>query len=300
MQIIRSRFRSSLCAGLLFVAATAAAGPIATDPHPSASSATADDADPAAVAAAASAADDDDAALDPAQPDFRVINTPTTLRLPTHKGNFSLTHRFAGNLRRGSFSDQASHLFGIDDGATVGFEYRYGVARHLEAVAYRVSFNQTVQFTAKYDALHEGSTLPVSVSALVSAEGVNNFQDAYAPALGLTVSRELRDTLALYVAPIWVHNSAAAAGIDRDTTYVGLGGRVRIRPTVYISAEIAPRVAGYAPGTSEFGFALEKRAGGHLFQLNFTNTPGSTFAQIARGASPRSLSMGFNLTRKFF
>ena len=86
---------------------------------------------PSPGAAAAAAADDDDATLQPAEPDFRLINLPTTLRLPLFKSNFDLTHRFGGNLRHGSFSDQASSLFGIDEGATVGFEYRVAVARHL-------------------------------------------------------------------------------------------------------------------------------------------------------------------------
>ena len=62
----------------------------------------------------------------------------------------------------------------------------------------------------------------------------------------------------------------------------------------------SPRLSGYKPGSNQFGFAMEKRAGGHMFQLNFTNTFGTTFAQIARGASPRSLSLGFNLSRKFY
>jgi hypothetical protein len=37
-----------------------------------------------------------------------------------------------------------------------------------------------------------------------------------------------------------------------------------------------------------------------MFQLNFTNGPASTFGQIARGGVPHNLTMGFNLSRKFF
>src|SRR4051794_917401 len=79
----------------------------------------------AAVPPAFAQSTDDDAALQPAEPDYRVINLPTTLRLPRYKSNFELTHRFNGNLRRGDFGDQASSLFGIDQGATIGFEYRF-------------------------------------------------------------------------------------------------------------------------------------------------------------------------------
>lgn len=46
------------------------------------------------------AAGDDDAALVLAEPDFRVLNLPSTLRLPRHRSSFQLTHRFNGNLNR--------------------------------------------------------------------------------------------------------------------------------------------------------------------------------------------------------
>src|SRR5262249_28189285 len=67
--------------------------------------------------------------FDPAEPDFVLVNLPTTLRLPARGGNFHLSHRFNENLRRDSFGDQLSSLFGLDEGATVGLEFQYGVVR---------------------------------------------------------------------------------------------------------------------------------------------------------------------------
>jgi hypothetical protein len=97
-----------------------------------------------------------------------------------------------------------------------------------------------------------------------------------------------------------VHNTAAILNIDRDTFFVGVGGRLRIGGTTYLVAEVTPRAAGYSPEDAEYAFGIEKRAGGHLFQLNFGNSQGSTFAQTARGGSHENLFMGFNLARKFF
>ncbi len=238
--------------------------------------------------------------MQPAEPDFRIINLPTTMRLPRHAGNFDLTHRFNGNLRRGSFSDNLSTLFGIDEGAVVGFEYRFGVVRHVQASIYRHAFQQTIQMYGKVDAVHQNASRPLSLSAIVSVEGAENFQSAYAPALGGVVSRMFGNVAAVYAVPTWAHNTAVNIGEDRDTFFVGVGGRVRISRTVYIAAEISPRLSGYAPGKPEYGFAIEKRAGGHMFQLNFTNTSASTLAQIARGGTPNTLLLGFNLSRKFF
>jgi len=134
----------------------------------------------------------------------------------------------------------------------------------------------------------------------VSVEGADNFQRDYAPALGVVVSRTIADALALYLSPMWVHNTSPGSDPVRDTGVIGVGGRLRIRPSVYVVAEVSPRVGGYGPGDAEFGFGIEKRVGGHLFQLNFTNAFGTTFGQVARGGTPQSLYLGFNLSRKFF
>jgi len=245
--------------------------------------------------------EDDDAVLRPLQPDFTLINLPTTLPLPAHKSNFRLTHRFNGNLRLGGFGSQAGNLFGLDEGATVGLEYRFAVARHIEAAVYRTTFNRTTQFYGKYDALHQNARTPVGLSAIVTVEGVNNFRDRYAPGIGASISRDVANVMALYAVPMWVHNSAAATGVVHETVMVGLGASVRVRPTLFLVGEITPRVGGYVAGDPEYGFGLSKRVGGHVFDLTFTNTTqGTTFAQMARGGFPKSLYLGFNLARKFF
>lgn len=265
----------------------------------------------------ASAQDDDDAALTPAEPDVVVVNLPTTLRLPAFKGNFRLTHRFAGNLRNGTFGQQAGNLFGIDQGAIIGFEYRMGLPKGVQAGFYRSSFDKTIQLHGKYDAVRQRRATPVSISALVSIEGTDNFQEKYAPAVGVVVSRRFGTRVAAYVTPVWVHNSAAsldaiAHGHDegqanaveshehRDTTYVGAGGRVRFTGSAYVAGEVAFRASGYAPDEPAYGVSLEKRVGSHMFSLTFTNTFGTTFAQVARGGAANTLFLGFNLGRKFF
>jgi hypothetical protein len=246
------------------------------------------------------APEDDDAVLNPVEPDFVVVNLPTTMRLPKFKGNFRVTHRFGQNLRGNSFGDNASNLFGLDSGAVVGLEYRFAPVRHLEAVVFRSSLLKTVQFSGKYDALHENSTMPVSLSVLASVEGGNNFREQYAPAFGVVLGRSIANRAMVYAAPVWVHNSLPAGATTENTGYLGLGGRLVIIPTVTITGEVTPRIGGFAPDQPEYGFGLEKRVGGHVFSLTFTNTFGSTFGQLARGGAENTLYLGFNLSRKFF
>jgi len=193
------------------------------------------------------------------------------------------------------------------------------VAKHTQAAFYRSGFDKTIQLYGKYDALQQRRSMPVSISALVSIEGTNNFKDKYAPAVGAAISRQFGTRLAGYVTPMWVHNTAAsleaiahehdgdaqtessaATHVHRDTTYVGLGGRVRFGASAYVAAEVAVRVQGYAPDEHGYGVSIEKRVGAHMFSLTFTNTFATTFAQLARGGAANSLFLGFNLGRKFF
>lgn len=257
-------------------------------------------AQPPGAPAATPASEDDDTKLRPLEPDFSLVNLPTTLPLPVHAGNFHLTHRFNENLRRDSFRTQLSNLFGLDQGANIQLEYRFGVMKHLEAIASRTNVDRNIQFVAKYDAFHQSASNPVGFSAIVSVEGGNNFKDRYVPALGAVVSRTLASAAAVYVTPVWAHNTFPGTGITRDTFYIGLGARVKIVPTLYVVGEMSPRAAGFAPRDPEFAFALEKRVGAHVFSLTFANTSATTYGQLARGGNPDSLFLGFNLSRKFF
>jgi hypothetical protein len=138
----------------------------------------------------------------------------------------------------------------------------------------------------------------------VAIDGTNNFKDSYSPSVGAIVSRKFADAAAIYIEPIWVNNSnplPAELVDDNDSFIVGLGARIRIRPTVYLVGEVAPRVSGNDPGVHHGSFAIEKRAGGHLFQLNFSNSFATTMGQVARGGFTNDdWYMGFNISRKFY
>jgi len=70
---------------------------------------------------------------------------------------------------------------------------------------------------------------------------------------------------------------------------------------VYLTIEGAPRVAGYGPGSAQIGVGLEKRSGGHVFQLTFTNGLGTTMGQVAQGArNTDDWHLGFAISRKFY
>ncbi len=246
--------------------------------------------------------EDPDLEVNVSQPDFNLAELPTNLRLPKGKFAFRVTHRFARPLGEGDFGDLLEDFFGFDSGAQIGLELRYGLFRGAQVGINRTS-ERTIQFFGQYD-LKNQQSFPVGLGVWASMDGTNNFKDSYSPALGVIVSRELGRYGALYAEPIWVNNSNPEPSElveDNDSFIIGLGARLRIRPTVYVTAEVSPRVVGYAPGDALISFGVEKRVGGHAFQLNFSNGFGTTMGQIARGGTSNDdWYIGFNISRKFY
>ena len=227
--------------------------------------------------------------------------------MPKYKSAFRVTHRFARPLGEGSFGSLAEDFFGLDASAQIGLEFRFGIAPGTQVGIYRTS-DKTIQFFGQYDVKHQSASFPVSINAYVSIDGTNNFKDSYSPAIGAIISRTINKHAAVYVAPIWVNNTNDLPSElidDNDTMMVGVGGRFRIHGGTYFVAEWTPRVSGFDPGVSTGSFGIEKRVGGHAFQLNFSNSFGTTMGQVARGG-PKNANgdgdwyLGFNISRKFF
>jgi hypothetical protein len=255
-----------------------------------------------AAGAARQAEDDPDMDLNFSQPDFVVVNLPTTLRLPRYKSAFRVTHRFGRPLGAGDFGSLVEDFFGLDSGAQIGLEYRFGLMRGLQAGIHRTS-NKTIEFFGQYNVMQQGEGRPLGLGVIASIDGTNNFRDSYSPAVGVAVSRELGRSGAIYFEPIYVNNSNPLPdelADDNNTLMLGLGARLRVRPTVYVVAEFIPRV-GFDPGVNHGTFGIEKRAGGHTFQLNFSNGFGTTMGQLARGGTAGDdWYLGFNISRKFY
>jgi hypothetical protein len=244
-----------------------------------------------------------DLELNLAQPDFTLVALPTNLRLPKFKSAFRVTHRFTRPLGDGSFSDLASDFFGFDTGAQIGLEYRFAILSKTQIGINRTS-DRTIAFFGQREVVAQGEHFPLGISALATIDGTDNFSDRYSPALGAVVSRTIGGYAALYLEPVWVNNSNVLPSElvdDNNTFLMGMGARLRLRPTLYVVFEGSPRVSGYKPGEGQMSFAIEKRAGGHMFQMNISNSIATTFGPIARGGlTNQDWFIGFNITRKFF
>jgi len=243
---------------------------------------------------------DPDALVDALQPEFNLVALPTTLRMPVRKWAFRVTHRFTRSLGQGDFGDLAGDAFGFDGGAQIGLELRYGLLPGTQIGIHRTS-ERTIQLFAEHNFLNQRDGGPVGLDFLATFEGTGNLTNHRQGAFGFVVSRNVRRFAAVYAEPILVVNSSAFTTGDNHTMMLGLGARLRIRPSLYLVGEYAPRMVGYDPGADQLSFGIESRAGGHLFQLNFSNGFGTTLGQLSRGGIGQdNWYLGFNIARKFF
>lgn len=286
------------------------------------SSVAAQQADDPAPAVPASAPARQTAASPSVEIDQMVVNLPTTLPLKRHRSYFRITHRFARDLRRGSFGQLAEDLFSLDNGAVIGLEYRFGITDRVQAGVNRSILGKTIELFGRWDALRQQEGRPFGLSAAASVEGQDNLTLDPQPGISVTVSRMHGTRLALYATPTFVkdahtptlrighgdhdHGGEGADAADaipgedkNDTAFVGLGMRLRVLETMSIVGEVSPRVYGYRPDRASWNAGVEKLTRGHVLQLNVGNTFGTTPGQLARGGSRHDIYLGFNMSRKF-
>lgn len=241
-----------------------------------------------------------DIRIDPLQPDFTLAALPTTLRMPAGRWAFRVTHRFTRDLGAGDFGDLVADLFGLDSGSQIGLEVRIGVRDGLQAAIHRTN-DRTIQLLLQQNLQSERDGDRFGFDALATLEGADNLSEHHQSALGVILSKAAAGLATVYVAPLVVLNANPGPGGDDHSLLVGLGGRLRLGSTTYLTGEFTPRVAGFDPAAHQMTFALEKRTGGHLFQLNVGNGFGTTFGQLARGGlAYDQWFLGFNISRKFF
>ena len=242
--------------------------------------------------------------LDPVEPEFTLGALPTSLRMPSGKFAFRMTHRFARPIASGDAGDFFADLFGFDSAARIGLEVRYGVRPGTQVTFHRTN-DRSIQFFGQQRVLTASGPAALSVDAIGAVEGGDNFSEAFAGAVGAILSRRLGGRGVLYLQPIGVFNAnpdADANGQSDHTMLLGIGGRLRLgQSRVYLVIEAAPQVAGYNLGVDHVSVGIEKRAGGHMFQFTVANSLGTTLRQIARGGvNSDDWYVGFNLTRRFF
>lgn len=232
----------------------------------------------------------------------------------TQKGvlDFKLAHRF-GTLNEGFYEiwglDQASMRIGLD----------YGITNRLTIGAGRSTFEKQYDGFLKYRLLWQSTgktNIPVSVT-LLSSMMVKTIKDSiehkelqtkdrFYFAYQALIARKFNSNFSLQVMPTLVHyNLVPTSDVPNNLVSIGIAGRIKLTRRTSLTAEYYYQLPGSKlPGTyNSFSLGYEIETGGHVFQLNLTNSTGMTertFINETTGQWKKGdIHFGFNISRVF-
>ena len=206
-----------------------------------------------------------DAPPPPLEAELNLINLPTTMSLKTAQELFPSHPPLRTRPAPRRFGTLAEDLFSLDNGAIIGLEYRFGDDERLQAGVHRSILSKTIETFGRWDALRQQERRRCRISLLGSVEGQDNLQQNSQPASVRSLSRAvghrltpLRDadlrrrtrTRRQPASGARRPRTTIEAGDDRPTRFARgrnapssvWGCGCASRPTIFVVAEISPRI----------------------------------------------------------
>ncbi|HEY0108826.1 MAG TPA: DUF5777 family beta-barrel protein [Fibrella sp.] len=262
---------------------------------------------------------ENDESASPAKPDYvtatfkatRVVNGHSVENMGKGVMDFRITHRF-GNVNQG-----VKDLFGLDQAFTrIGFDF--GITDWLMVGIGRSSFLKEYDGFAKLRLLRqrtEGMPLSVSYAGGISIRtdevvmpGGEEFffSNRVAYSNQILVARKFGDWLSLQVMPTHIHyNLVPQVNDPNDLLALGIGGRLKLNRRFTLNAEWYYRLNGeeFEGTRNPLSIGVDIETGGHVFQLHFTNSTGTTerafVGQTTGNWADGDIRFGFNISRVF-
>jgi hypothetical protein len=241
----------------------------------------------------------------------RLINGHSVETIGEGTLEFIFSHRF-GRLNGGLYE-----MYGLDD-AYVRLGLEYGVTDNFGIGIGRNSVDKTVDGYLKYKLLKQSRDgAPVTITAFGSTAYKTSPRDSDVPAgfqrsdrlaytAQLLFARKFTPALSLQFMPTIVHKNWVTVNEgDNNQVALGVGGRIKVTPSVSVNAEYYYRVNPSDANSYKdaIGIAIDIETGGHVFQIILTNTRGMierTFVTETDGDFfDGDIHLGFNVTRAF-
>ena len=238
----------------------------------------------------------------------RVINLPTTQSIGKGRLLFRVSHRYYPAIKSGYNS-----LYGLDGPAVILLSFGYGLRDNLDLTLARTKLDKEVELSLKWVMFEQGKilTLPFSAALNIGGSLVTQSQpdrkvfraDNMKFNLQVILSHQVNNALSLVLVPAYSSNTNHWDSSSEGTFALGAGGRWMIFNDFSIIGEWIPVLAGYKDNSNGWGLGIEKKIGGHVFQVFILNSTGLTSDQFIPGGDFRlndwDLRIGFNIFRKF-
>ncbi len=255
-----------------------------------------------------------------ARPDYATATFKTTRLINGHSVenvapgvlDLKISHRF------GYFSGGAYQLFGLDN-ATMRMGLDYGISKRWMVGIGRSTFQKQLDAFSKFKILRQrkgSSNMPVTLSFVSSvmyktidfdvATRDNFYSSRLFFAHQLLIGRKFTEGFSLQLMPTYIHYNLAPGNVMINDLYsIGAGGRIKLSKRISLNVEYYYQLPDYQmPGTQNsiaIGFDIE--TGGHVFQLQFTNSTGMTertfISETTGDFFKGDIHFGFNISRVF-
>ena len=248
----------------------------------------------------------------------RIINFHSLETVGRRTLDFRISHRF------GDWSTGSYNFYGFDGPASIKLSLEYSPDGKFMVGVGRSSYEKMYDGFLKYKVIRQKTSdgWPISMTAVStmnyttqndpnkSITGINEYQyttSRMSFVNELIIGRKFSSKLSLQTSLFMIHYNMVARLIDKNDIYaVGVAGRYKLTKRFALTGEYAYRLTTlYALGTyyNPLGFGFEVETGGHVFQIQLTNSFAIDESQVIPFTSTSWKKMGFrigfNISRVF-
>jgi hypothetical protein len=256
----------------------------------------------------------------------RVINSHSTDMLWKKELDVRISHRFGDMATPG-----ASHtFFGLDNSTDIRIAFEYGIMNNLMIGLGRCKGAgpqiELLDGFVKYAILKQtaDNKVPLSITLLGAAVttfmerstdsssavhfGDNSFVNRLSYCSQLLIAKKFGSRFSFQLMPTYVHRNFVAFEDTNGLFSVGAAFRLRVTKVMAVIGEYfynmgSERIISAVKYRNPLGIGFEFDSGGHLFMVNFTNSPGMgetqfipyTSSDVTRG----EFRLGFTISRIF-
>ena len=227
----------------------------------------------------------------------RIINSHSVETLPARKLDFRIVHRF-GDLAGANGGWPT--FYGLENASDISIGFEYGVSDRIMVGLTRAKgsgpLKQNISglIKAKIATQKKNGSLPFSVAAVglltystmqrSEIPGTLNFFEKGSHRLtshfGLHLARKFSDRLSAQFNAQWTYRNVVLLGDENDLVSIGGGIRAQLGKSIAVLLDSTfPILSDLRTSENDFypsiGIGLEfDTSGGHVFQLNLTNSRG--------------------------
>jgi len=257
--------------------------------------------------------------------DTRVISGHSVETLEKGKMDIRISHRF-GDLV-GDFGGMQT-FYGLEDVADVRIACEYGISNDFSIGLGRSKgagpYRQIVDGYLKYKILGQKSdnSMPFTLTAVATTTAATSpasedltsptsYQEVahrFAYTTSLIIGRKFNDRFSMQLSPTYVHRNYVVFDDQNGIIAIGAAARLKLSKVIGLIAEyhhLLPynRVTSTGTYFNPIGLGIEFDTGGHVFQVNFTNSRGLLATEFLPSTSSDILEgqfrLGFTISRGF-